>query len=113
MTTIKIFMQNDKIQSVSAVGHSGYGNYGSDILCASISAIVQTAGLGIKTLVSQDVILFTDENKPEFKITLPDNLSNFQYSQAKLILDTCILGLKDLQSGYPKNIKLEVKNDVY
>ncbi|MBQ7307336.1 MAG: ribosomal-processing cysteine protease Prp, partial [Clostridia bacterium] len=107
------FKKNDKLKGIKVSGHTGFGEYGSDILCASISSIVQTAGLGLRELVSQKISMKIDPKIPLFEIILPDTLLTQQYLQAELILDTCILGLKDLQSGYPKNIKLEVKNDVY
>lgn len=113
MTTIKIFKTNGKLYGLSACGHTGFEEYGNDILCASISSIIQTAGLGIRELVTKDVNLICKEEPPKFEIILPKNLSESKYLQAELILNTCILGLLDLQSGYPKNIKVEVKNDVY
>lgn len=113
MTTIKIFKKNNKLTGIKVSGHTGFGEYGQDILCASISSIVQTAGLGLRNLVSQKISMKINPNIPSFEIKLPSDLLMQQYLQAELILNTCILGLEDLQSGYPKNIKLEVKNDVY
>lgn len=113
MTTIKICKKNGRYTSVIATGHTGFGDFGSDILCASISAIIQTAGLGLKKLVTDRVELVVDEKQPMYKIILPDDLSEQLYPQAELILKTCILGLRDLQSGYSKYLKVEVKNYVY
>lgn len=112
-TKIVISKKDEKIVSICVSGHTGFADSGSDILCASISAIIQTASLGILKLVSKNVDIISNDEPPKFKITLPDNLSSDKYLQAKLILDTAILGLEDLQSGYPKYIKMEVKNDVY
>ena len=112
-TKIKISKKDGKLVGLSAQGHTGFGEYGSDILCACVSSIIQTAGLGIRELVCKDVILNICEKTPKFEIILPQNLSSTQYPQAELILKTAIVGLEDLQSGYPKNIKMEVKNDVY
>lgn len=113
MTIIKIFKKQGRITAITASGHTDFGEEGSDILCASISSIIQTAALGIKELVTKDVILKCDNDIPLYSIVMPDNLPEKKYSDADLILKTCMLGLKDLADGYHKFIKMEVKNDVY
>jgi hypothetical protein len=113
MTTVIISKRNDRIFRLTAKGHTGYAKSGKDIVCASISTLIQTAGLGIKEYVTSEVLLNMNAKLPEYIIQLPENLSETQYLQAELILNTCILGIKDLQSGYKNFIKVEVKNDVY
>ena len=113
MTTIRISKENGKINSVYAYGHTDYDERYRDILCASISILIQTSGKAIERFVTDKVELVIDEKQPMYKIILPRDLSEQLYSQAELILKTCILGLKDLASGYPKYIKVEVKNYVY
>jgi uncharacterized protein YsxB (DUF464 family) len=34
-------------------GHAGYAEYGQDIVCASVSAIIQTALLGLQAISEQ------------------------------------------------------------
>jgi uncharacterized protein YsxB (DUF464 family) len=113
MTTVIISKKNGRLFSLSVTGHTGFDEAGKDILCASISTLVQTAGQGIKKFVTKDVILDMNVKQPRFFIRLPDNLSEQQYLQAELILNTCILGINDLRSGYQNYIKVEVKNNVY
>ena len=113
MTTIKVSKKNGKFTEIKAVGHTGYSEEGTDILCASVSTLIQSTALGLIKLVSKDVELYVNEITPEFKIIIPTNLSSSQYSQAELLIKSCLLGLEDLASGYPKNLKMEVKNDVY
>jgi uncharacterized protein YsxB (DUF464 family) len=38
---------------IKAVGHANYAPHGQDIVCASISAILQTAVLGLQNLAEQ------------------------------------------------------------
>ena len=42
MVKVNYFVKNDKIEKVILNGHSNYDDYGKDIVCASISAIVIT-----------------------------------------------------------------------
>ena len=47
MTTITVFYRGERIAGFRAKGHSGYAESGSDIVCAAVSAITQTACLGL------------------------------------------------------------------
>ena len=47
MTAIIVEKANGKILSVEASGHTGYAESGEDIVCAALSAIIQTAALGL------------------------------------------------------------------
>ena len=42
MVKVNYFVKNNKIEKVILNGHSNYDDYGKDIVCASISAIVIT-----------------------------------------------------------------------
>ena len=43
MTKCEFFTEDDRITGFSVSGHSGYGEKGSDIVCAAISAVVTMA----------------------------------------------------------------------
>lgn len=47
---IKIYLTNS---SIEIDGHAGYAEYGNDIVCAAVSAILQTAQLGLIKLAQQ------------------------------------------------------------
>lgn len=114
MTIIKVLKQNEDILKISISGHTGFAEQGSDILCASISSIIQTAALGMKNLVSSKTIIKRNDSKPMFSVEITKDLSSTKYLEAQAILKTAYLGLKDLAKGYSKNIKMEENNnDVY
>ena len=52
MTEIKIEKQNDNIVCVECKNHTGYADFGKDIVCAGVSSITQTAVLAIKKLTN-------------------------------------------------------------
>lgn len=112
MTTIKVSKKNGKFMSISAKGHTGYGEEGFDILCASVSSLIQSTALGLKTYVDKKIKLTVDEKTPFYKIDV-SMLTNENYLKGEILLDTLVLSLKDLTDGYPENLKMEVKNDVY
>ena len=48
MTDIKFYKKDNKYFKIEATGHTGYDESGKDILCASISSILQSGALGLK-----------------------------------------------------------------
>ena len=104
MTNVVVSREKGHVVSVQCKGHSGYAPEGEDIVCAALSAVVQTAG------VKADY--HTDEDKGSLSLAL-GSMSEEKRRTCDAILETMLLGVKDLQEGYPAFIKLEVKDDVY
>lgn len=52
MIEIKV-TSNNGVNAVSLSGHSGYSKHGSDIVCASVSTIYQTAIMALQVLSEQ------------------------------------------------------------
>lgn len=115
MTEIKILKINNQIISVECNGHTGFDEFGKDILCASISSLIQGCALGLlKVAEIKNLQIQKKDTDGYYKITIPSNISKEQQEKANVLLNTLELCLKDFVKGYPKYIKMEVKiNDVY
>ena len=98
MITVKLFGKNGKITGVRSSGHSGLAESGNDILCAAVSTLVQTAYLAISDIYGK-----VDYKKGDglFEFNVPEG------HDAEVIIRAMYLGLQDLSSGYPQNLKLE------
>lgn len=107
MTKIVVITKDRSITSVECDGHTGYGVEGEDIVCASISSIVQTAWLGILQVAAVNVK--SELREGYLKLELPDDLTDKQRSDCDIILNTMLLGVQDLYEGYSDFISLEVK----
>ena len=110
MTKVVILKRNNKIFEVECDGHTNYGEHGEDIVCASLSSVVQTAVLGLLRIVMVEVEMQRDDDRGYLKFTLPENLDETQEIQACAILDTMLCGISDLYEGFSDYIELEVKN---
>ena len=110
MTKVVILKRNNKIFEVECDGHTNYGENGEDIVCASLSSVVQTAVLGLLMIVMVEVEMQRDDELGYLKFTLPENLDETQEIQACAILDTMLCGISDLYEGFSDYIELEVKN---
>ena len=83
---------------------------GEDIVCASLSSIVQTAVLGLLMIAELELEMKRDDELGYLKFTLPEKLDEKQDIQASAILDTMLCGISDLYESFSDYIELEVKN---
>ena len=110
MTKVTISKKNNKIFEVECDGHTNYGEKGEDIVCASLSSIVQTAVLGLLMIVMIELDMKRDDEQGYLKFTLPENLNETQDIQACAVLDTMLCGISELYESFSDYIELEVKN---
>ena len=76
MTNIKISKKDNSIFKVVCDGHTNYGVSGEDIVCSALSSIVQTAVLGILTVVGVNLNLIRDEKRGYLEFQIPEKISN-------------------------------------
>ncbi|TYP57590.1 ribosomal-processing cysteine protease Prp [Thermosediminibacter litoriperuensis] len=96
-----------KIRELLIRGHAGYAEYGKDIVCAAVSALAETAVIGIEEVAGVNASLVKREGY--FHLTVPQDDSEEKLSKAGIIIDTIVLGLKDIARTYPSHIKVETK----
>ena len=109
MTKVDIYKKGNHIKRVVCDGHTMYGVAGEDIVCASLSSVVQTAVLGLMMVVGANVDLERDEKDGYLSMTLLEELDGERLIQADAILDTMLIGISDLNEGFSDFIELEVK----
>jgi len=99
MITVTVHRDEEgDISSFCVDGHSGYADPGEDIVCAAVSALSQTAVLGLETVLGL---------KPE--VTKKDGYLAVAVDQPKtcrVLLETMVLGLKDVAGTYPRHVKV-------
>ncbi len=108
MTTVVVRLNQGKILSLEASGHTGYAESGEDVVCAALSAIVQTAALGLERVLRTNASVERRDEDGYFKISL-DFVPEREKAGAEIVMRTALCGIADLADGYPDFIKLEVK----
>lgn len=86
--------------SLSAVGHAGY-NPGNDIVCAAVSALIQTFAVsagefttdGIGSILRDGSAVISWPRAPTRELSL--------------LIDSLYLGLCRIAAAYPDNIRIE------
>ncbi len=109
MTKVRFQKIDGKFVGVECSGHCEYAEEGEDIVCASLSSIVQTAVLGIMNIVGVNIGYEVDDRKGYLKVILPKELSDQQAHDADVILKTAYLGVSDLYENFSDFISLEVE----
>ena len=108
MIKITILYNCDNVTAIECVGHSGYAESGSDIVCASVSVLVQNAQKTFEELLDINTHFTIDEDIPSLSIALP-HLDGKKLEQAYLIMNSTANGLKDIASSFPKYISIKEK----
>ena len=106
MITIKIKRNNQKeIVSYYVTGHAQTAPHGEDLVCAAVSVLAQTTILGLYQVLEQ---------QPEYKIAdgdlrckMENSLTETQRREATILLETMLVGLKNIQQQYPKIIAID------
>ena len=95
------------IKSFRVEGHTGYADHGQDIICAGISAITQTALVGL--------LHYLDE-KPVYKregglliCELGKARSDDDALKAQTILGTMEMGLREIEFQYQDFIEISIR----
>ena len=99
MTKITIYRnENREVERFSCTGHAGYAEYGNDIVCASISVLVINTINSIETFTSSAYICEAEEETGDIDFRFTDDIS----PDASLLIESMILGLKEIQNDYGK-----------
>ena len=99
MIDIKInIRQNIEIE---ARGHSLFDSKGKDIVCASVSVLLQSFVLSIKELTESEL---TEEREEGY---LRVNVKN-HLGDTALLFNSLILSLNVIANEYPHNVKLTI-----
>lgn len=79
-----------------------------DLVCAAISAVTQTAVLGLGQYVGlENRLTYSIDEDGWLQCRLPVDLSAEERIRTDAILETLLIGLKSIESEYPKQIRVE------
>jgi len=97
-----------EIVGIRVSGHSGFAPAGRDIVCAAVSAVVQTGLEGVTAVAGCAVRKTTGEALIEAEIPPPDpRHAAARWDLAQAILETMILGLKGIEDGRERHVRVE------
>ncbi|MGQ9630917.1 MAG: ribosomal-processing cysteine protease Prp [bacterium] len=121
---IKIAVRRDEgghIVALKATGHSGFAPRGSDIVCAGVSSILQTAILGLQDVIGVEGLEARAENRKGpvgnllgnlLSCSLPEDMDDEARRGADIILESALRGLRAIERKYDNYVKI-VETQLY
>lgn len=96
------------ITAFHVTGHARAAPPGEDVVCAAVSAVVQTALLGLTEVAG---IPEGARCRPgDIRWSLPEAVPNEQQKKAQAILKTMVLGLKSIEAGHGRYLRVTDPN---
>lgn len=101
MILITLTETNKKFASLTVKGHANSGEYGKDLVCSAVSAVIIG---GINAL----------KNPNDFEIKLESgfveiNAKNIVSSENQIVINTMMIQLETIEESEPKRIKIVKK----
>lgn len=90
-------------------GHSGYGEAGSDIVCAAVSALSQAVANGLKSVVHAPVMFDQNDGNASLTVCLMPECTREQLEKSQILLDTLYEALQAIARDYPRNVRIIFK----
>ena len=98
MISVNVSFIGNDIQLLTVSGHANFDEYGKDIVCAGVSAIV-TGGINALESEVKNVEIINEKNKLGVKV-----INNNEKIQ--IILNTMLVQLETIENSYEKYIKI-------
>lgn len=110
MINILLISKNNNFIKLRVFGHSGYDVLGRDIVCASVSSIVQSIIIGLKNVICKDFEYVIDDKNAYVFINI-SNYSIENMSKAQILFNTFKYTMDSLILDYKKYIKMKIEEE--
>ena len=104
MTRVEFFNQNGRITGFCCQGHSGYGEVGTDVVCAAVSTAVNFAECTLNDVLGANAKVRVNDEEARVTLTLPASCEDEEAVQA--VLTGMMLTLSALRDEYPDYIEV-------
>ncbi len=91
-------------QGFTCSGHTGFSERGTDIVCAGVSALTQTAVLALERLLELAVEVQVDYPKGFLDCTWADEPRLTE--KISLVVETMRLGIEEIQNQYAQYVEI-------
>lgn len=105
MTNITFYTRAGKIIGFQSKGHACYGVKGTDVVCASVSALIINTVNSIEQLTQDGC----DSKVNDRKATIDFEIDGEVSPQAELLFNSLELGLNEIAKVYPGNVSIKYR----
>jgi len=93
------------VRHVTVSGHAGSAPKGEDLVCAAVSALIQTCLFSLQRMLGIDVDAEVRDGYLSF--TLPLGMPSDTEKSAELIVGSMLIGLDEINCSYPGYLEIK------
>lgn len=108
MIRFTVCQSGDNILEFTVTGHSGYGETGTDIVCAGVSALVYNAVNSCEALLG--IELDASDTKDRLYCQVPRAYRSD--ANVQLLLHSLQFGIEQMAESYPKHVKVKYRQEM-
>ena len=106
MTTVSFLVEQARIVGFDVQGHSGWGEGGSDIVCAAVTSAVRLVETTVNDVLGLAASVKVRESDASISLRLPGSLGQTAESTCQNLLTGLMVYLAQLHDEYPENIEV-------
>lgn len=109
MISVELERRDRKIHSFYVTGHAGYAEYGQDIVCSAVVAVVYGALGALEELCGLNQYEDVSEGEADdyVRFEMPPDVSPEIKEKASIILETMLIGLKQIEFVYSEYVSIK------
>ncbi|MCR4661817.1 MAG: ribosomal-processing cysteine protease Prp [Clostridia bacterium] len=107
MIKVLLFKKGTEYLKVEISGHSGYAEYGKDIVCSAVSILSQAALNGMMKFSTNEVKYKVDGKSGFLSFEVPNPNSDEEKIRQQTIVETLRIGILGIIDDYKAYVKLE------
>ncbi|MFS8652278.1 MAG: ribosomal-processing cysteine protease Prp [Caldibacillus sp.] len=98
-----------EIVSFTMTGHADFAEYGSDIVCAGVSAVAFGALNAVEALTSVHLDVVQGDDGGYLHCQVPSGLTEEKMAEVQLLLKGMVVALESIEREYSDYIKITFK----
>ena len=106
MTSVTFLTEESRIIGFDAIGHSGWGEEGSDIVCAAVTSAVRLCECAINDVLGLEASVKVRQKDASISLKLPGSLGQTNESTCQALLTALMVYFTELREEYPENISV-------
>ena len=106
MTTVSFLVEQARIVGFDVQGHSGWGEEGSDIVCAAVTSAVRLVEATVNDVMGLCAAVKVNPQDAAISLRLPGGLEQTAESTCQNLLTGLMVYLAQLHDEYPENIEV-------
>lgn len=106
MTSVTVLSKHKEPAGFLVSGHSGYGESGTDIVCAALSSAVQLTMIAITDILNLDTNVSIDSDNAVIEYRLPDSIGSDSKKTVDTVLKAFERNCMAIAEEYPEAIQI-------